>query len=63
MAARALGLDCGPVSGFDNEAVDKEFFAGTPIKSNFICAIGYGDPAGVWPRNPRLSFEDACEIL
>ena len=63
VAARALGLDCGPMSGFDNEGVDKEFFAGTNIKSNFICAIGYGDPAGVFPRNPRLSFDEACKIL
>jgi 3-hydroxypropanoate dehydrogenase len=63
MAARALGLDCGPVSGFDNAGVDAEFFAGTTIKSNFICAIGHGDPTGVWPRNPRLSFEEACQIL
>jgi len=63
LAARALGLDCGPISGFNNEGVDQEFFAGTKIRSNFICAIGYGDPAGVWPRNPRLSFEEACEIL
>lgn len=63
VAARALGLDCGPMSGFDNAGVDKEFFAGTKIKSNFICAIGYGDPAGVFPRNPRLSFDEACKIL
>jgi 3-hydroxypropanoate dehydrogenase len=63
MAARALGLDCGPISGFNNATVDEEFFAGTRIKSNFICAVGYGDPSGVWPRNPRLSFEEACEIL
>jgi len=63
IAARALGLDCGPMSGFDNSGVDKEFFAGTNIKSNFICAIGYGDPAGVFPRNPRLSFDEACKIL
>ena len=63
IAARALGLDCGPMSGFDNAGVDKEFFAGTNIKSNFICAIGYGDPAGVFPRNPRLSFDEACKIL
>jgi 3-hydroxypropanoate dehydrogenase len=63
VAARALGLDCGPMSGFDNDGVDKEFFAGTNIKSNFICAIGYGDPAGVFPRNPRLSFDEACLIL
>ena len=63
VAARALGLDCGPMSGFDNAGVDKEFFAGTNIKSNFICAIGHGDPAGVFPRNPRLSFDEACKIL
>jgi 3-hydroxypropanoate dehydrogenase len=63
MAARALGLDCGPVSGFDNAGVDAEFFAGTTIRSNFICAIGHGDPSGVWPRNPRLSFEEACQVL
>jgi 3-hydroxypropanoate dehydrogenase len=63
IAARALGLDCGPMSGFDNDAVDKEFFAGTKVKSNFICAVGYGDPAGVFPRNPRLSFDEACKIL
>lgn len=63
IAARALGLDCGPMSGFDNDGVDKEFFLGTNIKSNFICAIGHGDPAGVFPRNPRLSFDEACRIL
>jgi 3-hydroxypropanoate dehydrogenase len=63
MAARALGVDCGPISGFNNVAVDEEFFAGTRVKSNFICAVGYGDPSGVWPRNPRLSFEEACEVL
>jgi 3-hydroxypropanoate dehydrogenase len=59
LAARALGLDCGPMSGFDNEAVDKEFFAGTQIKSNFICSLGYGSGTHLHPRNPRLSFEDA----
>jgi 3-hydroxypropanoate dehydrogenase len=63
IAARALGLDCGPMSGFDNAGIDKEFFAGTAIKSNFICALGHGDPAGVFPRNPRLSFDEACQIL
>jgi nitroreductase len=57
--ARALGLDCGPMSGFDNAGVDKAFFSGTRIQSNFICSIGYGDPASVFPRNPRLSFEEA----
>jgi 3-hydroxypropanoate dehydrogenase len=59
IAARALGLDCGPMSGFDNAGVDKAFFSGTRIQSNFICSIGYGDPASVFPRNPRLSFEEA----
>ncbi len=59
VAARALGLDCGPMSGFDNVGVDKAFFSGTRIQSNFICSIGYGDPASVFPRNPRLSFEEA----
>ena len=63
VAARALGLDCGPMSGFDNAGVDKEFFAGTNIKSNFICSIGHGDPAGVFPRNPRLTFDEACKII
>jgi 3-hydroxypropanoate dehydrogenase len=63
VAARALGLDCGPMSGFNNAGVDAEFFAGTSIKSNFICALGHGDPAGVFPRNPRLSFDDACKII
>jgi nitroreductase len=59
IAARALGLDCGPMSGFNNAAVDSAFFAGTQIKSNFICSIGFGKPGAVRPRNPRLSFEDA----
>jgi nitroreductase len=59
LAARALGLDCGPMSGFDNDAVDREFFAGTRIKSNFICSIGYGSGEAMYPRNPRLTFEAA----
>jgi 3-hydroxypropanoate dehydrogenase len=59
VAARALGLDCGPMSGFDNAAVDRAFFAGTRIQSNFICSIGYGKPDSPFPRNPRLSFEEA----
>ena len=63
MAARSLGLDCGPMSGFDNEAVDKEFFAGTPIKSNFLCNIGYGTDKDLFPRSPRLDFDDACQVL
>jgi 3-hydroxypropanoate dehydrogenase len=59
IAARALGLDCGPMSGFGNEAVDHEFFANTRIKSNFICSIGYGSDQGLFPRNPRLTFEES----
>ena len=59
LAARALGLDCGPMSGFDNDAVDREFFAGTQIKSNFICSIGYGSGEAMYPRNPRLALEAA----
>jgi 3-hydroxypropanoate dehydrogenase len=59
VAARALGLDCGPMSGFDNASVDKAFFAGTRIQSNFICSLGHGKPESVWPRNPRLTFDEA----
>jgi 3-hydroxypropanoate dehydrogenase len=59
LAARALGLDTGPMSGFDNKAVDHEFFAGTRIKSNFLCSIGYGSDENLFPRNPRLTFEEA----
>jgi 3-hydroxypropanoate dehydrogenase len=59
LAARALGLDCHPMSGFDNDDVDREFFAETRVKSNFICSIGYGSGKGMSPRNPRLSFEAA----
>jgi nitroreductase len=58
LAARALGLDCGPMSGFDNAAVDADFFADQPnVKSNFICAIGYGDPASIFGRSPRPEFD------
>ena len=63
LAARALGLDCGPMSGFDNAGVDAAFFAGTDIKSNFICAIGIGDPSAIFERSPRLAFEEACKIV
>ena len=63
IAARALGLDCGPMSGFDNAMVDQLFFAGTAVKSNFICNLGYGDPSGVHPRSPRLEFDEACSIV
>jgi 3-hydroxypropanoate dehydrogenase len=59
IAARALGLDCGPMSGFDNAGVDRAFFNGTRIQSNFICSVGYGKPDSVFPRNPRLTFEEA----
>jgi 3-hydroxypropanoate dehydrogenase len=61
-AARALGLDCGPMSGFDNAKVDELFFAGTTVKSNFICGLGHGDPAKVFARSPRLSFDEACRL-
>ncbi len=63
VAARALGLDCGPMSGFSNEGVDREFFAGTAVKSNFLCNLGYGDPAHLRERGPRLSFDEACKIV
>ena len=63
IAARALGLDCGPMSGFDNAKVDAAFFAGTPVRSNFLCNLGYGDPAKLHPRAPRLSFDEACSIV
>src|SRR5438270_3849069 len=77
MAARALGLDCGPMSGFDNNKVDDEFFAaGKPcfgcdqeffpeghVRSNFLCNLGYGDPVSLRPRLPRLSFNEACSLL
>ncbi len=77
IAARALGLDCGPMSGFDNAKVDQEFFGAgkdvgncdqeffplTHVRSNFLCNIGYGDRSRLHPRNPRLSFEEACALL
>lgn len=77
LAARAIGLDCGPISGFDNAKVDEEFFdAGAPcsdceqefipaghVKSNFLCNIGYGDPASLHERLPRLAFDEACSLL
>jgi 3-hydroxypropanoate dehydrogenase len=62
IAARALGMDCGPMSGFNNEAVDREFFAETRIKSNFICSIGYGSDKDLFPRNPRLTFEESGRL-
>jgi len=76
LAARALGLDCGPMSGFDNAKLDEEFFAAGKcesceqesfpeghVKSNFLCNIGYGDPATLMPRGPRLDFGEACTLL
>jgi len=76
LAARALGIDCGPISGFDNEKVDAEFFADgkvrgasgeesgwANVRSNFLCNLGYGDRSKLFPRNPRLGFEDACRLL
>lgn len=62
LAARALGLDAGPMSGFDNAKVDEAFFKDTSWKSNFLCNIGYGDPVKLYPRGPRLSFDRACII-
>ncbi|EYS94022.1 nitroreductase [Cupriavidus sp. SK-4] len=77
IAARSLGLDCGPMSGFDNAKVDHEFFPAAPkentfqleyfpdshVKSNFLCNLGYGDPAKLFPRSPRLEFDEACKLL
>jgi 3-hydroxypropanoate dehydrogenase len=63
IAARALGLDCGPLSGFDNEQLDREFFPDGDVRSNFLCNLGYGDTARLHPRNPRLPFDTACKLL
>lgn len=63
IAARALGLDCGPMSGFEQAKVDAAFFAGTSWRSNFVCNLGYGDPGKLFPRSPRLAFEEACKVL
>ncbi len=63
LAARALGLDCGPMSGFDMKKVDEAFFAGTSVKVNFLCNLGYGDPDGLFGRSPRLTFADVCQIV
>ncbi len=62
LAARALGLDCGPMSGFDNVKVDAAFFAGTNIRSSVLVNLGIGDPASIFPRSPRLGFDEACRI-
>lgn len=63
LAARACGLDCGPMSGFDMKKVDEAFFAGTAVKSNFLCNLGHGDPKGLFPRSPRFDFADVCKII
>ena len=62
LAARALGLDAGPIGGFDGAKVDAAFFPGGTVRSNFLVNLGYGDPAGLYPRNPRLDFDEACRI-
>ena len=62
LAARAMGLDCGPMSGFDNAQVDAAFFPGGTVKSNFLCNLGYGNPEKLRPRAPRLTFDEACRI-
>lgn len=63
IAARSLGLDCGPMSGFDKAAVNEAFFADSDIEVNFLCAIGHGDADAIFPRHPRLSFDEACTLL
>jgi 3-hydroxypropanoate dehydrogenase len=63
IAARACGLDCGPMSGFDNAKVDAEFFPGGRVRSNFLCNLGYGDAKGLFRRSPRLTFDEACTLL
>jgi 3-hydroxypropanoate dehydrogenase len=63
LAARALGLDCGPMTGFDNAKVDEAFFAGTSIRTSILVNLGHGDPASIFPRSPRLGFDEACQIL
>lgn len=63
MAARAMGLDCGPMSGFDAGAVKKEFFSDDNVEVNFLCNIGYGSPENLYPRSPRFDFDDVCEFL
>lgn len=63
LAARALGLDCGPMSGFDANQVNATFFANSNLKVNFICSLGYGDPSKLFPRSPRFTFDEACKII
>ena len=62
MAARAIGLDCGPMSGFDNAKMDQAFWAGTTVRTNFICNLGHGDPSKLFGRSPRLPFDEACRV-
>ncbi|MBK19926.1 MAG: malonic semialdehyde reductase [Rhodospirillaceae bacterium] len=63
LAARAMGLDTGAMSGFNNQAVDEEFFAGTTVKSNFLCNIGYGETSGIFQKLPRFDFDEICDII
>lgn len=63
MAARAVGLDCAPMSGFNAEKINEAFFAGTPVRVNFVCSLGYGDTSKLHPRGPRLDFDEACSIV
>ena len=63
IAARALGLDCGPMSGFDGPKLDAAFWAGSTVKTNFICTLGHGDVSKVFPRSPRLAFDEACSLV
>lgn len=63
LAARSLGLDCGPMSGFDAAMVEEEFFPGGRVKANFLCNLGYGDPTALYPRGPRLDFDEAVRIV
>ncbi|MDX9875360.1 MAG: malonic semialdehyde reductase [Spongiibacteraceae bacterium] len=63
LAARALGLDCGPMSGFNNAQVDAEFFPDGRWRSNFLCALGYGDPQALRPKGPRPAFDEVCQII
>jgi len=63
IAARALGLDCGPMSGFSHDKVNAAFFADGKVKSNFVCGLGYGDPASLFARSPRLAFDEACAVV
>jgi 3-hydroxypropanoate dehydrogenase len=63
IAARALGLDCGPMSGFDAAKLEAAFWPGSTVRANFICTLGHGDASKVMPRSPRLSFEEACRLV